>query len=35
MKVFEFKILVKIPDYILDSALALRKKGGDVEREKL
>ena len=31
----EYKILVKIPDSLLDSALALRGKEGDMEREKL
>ena len=31
----ECKILVKIPDSALDSALALRGKGGDILREKL
>ena len=30
----ECKILVKIPDSVLDSALALRGKEGDVVREK-
>ena len=31
----ECKILVKIPDSVLDSALALRGKEGDIMREKL
>ena len=31
----ECKILVKIPDSLLDSALALRGKGGDIVRVKL
>ena len=31
----ECKILVKIPDSVLDSALALRGKEGDILREKL
>ena len=31
----EYKILVKIPDLVLDSALALREKEGDIVREKL
>ena len=31
----ECKILVKIPDSVLDSALALRGKEGDIVREKL
>ena len=31
----ESKILVKIPDSLLDSALALRGKEGDTVREKL
>ena len=31
----ECKILVKIPDSLLDSALALRGKEGDIVREKL
>ena len=31
----ECKILVKIPDWTLDSALALRGKEGDIVREKL
>ena len=31
----EYKILVKIPDSLLDSALALRGKEGDIVREKL
>ena len=31
----ECKILVKIPDLVLDSALALRGKEGDIGREKL
>ena len=31
----EYKILVKIPDSLLDSALALRRKEGDIVREKL
>ena len=31
----ECKILVKIPDSVLDSALALRRKEGDILREKL
>ena len=30
-----YKILVKIPDSVLDSALALRGKEGDIVREKL
>ena len=29
----ECKILVKIPDSVLDSALALRRKEGDIVRE--
>ena len=32
---FECKILGKIPDLVLDSALALRGKEGDIVREKL
>ena len=31
----ECKISVKIPDLVLDSALALRWKEGDIVREKL
>ena len=31
----KFKILAKIPDSVLDSALALREKEGDIVREKL
>ena len=31
----EYKILAKIPDSLLDSALALRGKEGDIVREKL
>ena len=31
----ECKILEKIPDSVLDSALALPGKGGDIVREKL
>ena len=31
----ECKMLVKIPDSVLDSALALRGKEGDIVREKL
>ena len=31
----ECKILVKIPDSVLDSALAIQGKEGDMEREKL
>ena len=31
----ECKILVKIPDSVLDSALALWEKEGDIVREKL
>ena len=31
----ECKILVKIPDSVLDSVLALRGKEGDLVREKL
>ena len=31
----KYKILVKIPDSVLDSALALRRKEGDIVREKL
>ena len=31
----ECKILVKIPDSLLDTALALRRKEGGVVREKL
>ena len=31
----ECKILVKIPGSVLDSALALREKEGDIVREKL
>ena len=31
----ECKILAKIPDSVLDSALALRGKEGDIVREKL
>ena len=31
----EYKILVKIPDSLLDSALALRGKEGDIVRGKL
>ena len=31
----ECKILVKIPDSLLDTALALRRKEGDLVREKL
>ena len=31
----ECKILVKIPDSVLDSALALQGKEGDIVREKL
>ena len=31
----ECKILVKIPDSVLDPALALRGKEGDIVREKL
>ena len=31
----ECKILVKIPDSVLDSALALRGKESDIVREKL
>ena len=31
----ECKILVKIPDSVLDSALALRRKEGGILREKL
>ena len=34
-KELEFKILVKIPDSVLDSALALQGKEGDIVREKL
>ena len=30
-----YKILVKIPDSVLDSALALQGKEGDIVREKL
>ena len=32
---FECKILVKIPDPVLDSALGLRQKEVDIVREKL
>ena len=32
---FECKTLGKIPDSVLDSALALLGKGGDIVREKL
>ena len=35
MKELECKILVKIPESVLDSALALRGKDGDIVREKL
>ena len=35
MKELECKILVKIPDSMLDSALALRGKEGNIMREKL
>ena len=31
----EYEILVKIPDSLLDSSLALRVKEGDIVREKL
>ena len=31
---FECKILVKIPDSVLDSTLALRGKEGDIVRER-
>ena len=31
----ECKMLVKIPDSVLDSSLALRGKEGDIVREKL
>ena len=31
----ECKIFVKIPDSVLDSALALRAKEGDIVRQKL
>ena len=31
----ECKILVKLPDSVLDSAVALRRKEGDIVREKL
>ena len=31
----EYKIFVKIPDSVLDSALALRTKEGNIVREKL
>ena len=31
----EYKMLVKTPDSLLDSALALRGKEGDIVREKL
>ena len=31
----EWKILVQMPDSVLDSALALRGKEGDIVREKL
>ena len=34
-KELECKILVKIPDSVLDSALALQGKEGDIVREKL
>ena len=34
-KELECKILVKIPDSVLDSALVLRGKEGDIVREKL
>ena len=34
-KELECKILVKIPDSVLDSTLALRGKEGDIVREKL
>ena len=34
-KALECSILVKIPDSVLDSALALRGKEGDIMREKL
>ena len=33
MKEFECKILVKIPDSVLDCALTLRRKEGDIVRE--
>ena len=32
---FECKILVKIPESVLDPALALRRKEGDIVREKV
>ena len=35
MKELECKILVKIPDSVLDSALALGGKEGDIVREKV
>ena len=35
MKELECKILVKIPESVLDSALALRGKDGDIVTEKL
>ena len=35
MKELGCKILVKIPDSVLDSALALRGKEGDIVKEKL
>ena len=35
MEELGYKILVKIPDSVLDSALALRGKEGDIVREKL
>ena len=31
----EYKVLVKIPDSLLDSSIALRGKDGDIVREKL
>ena len=34
-KELECKLLVKIPDSVLDSALALQGKEGDIVREKL
>ena len=35
MKELEYKILVKIPDLVLDFALALQGKEGNIVREKL
>ena len=35
MKELECKILVKLPDSVLDSALALRRKERDIVEEKL